>query len=399
MEAKKKDFSKKSDEGASVDAAKEPTSTATKKRPASSAVAPKPKRPFFKKLGTADAAAKPSLVRPSAPLAGEEGVPPPQASTLPREHKEASPKVTTEGDAAAKAAVDKMVADQVDAPGAAANVGGATTSSSREGKGKESEGPSAGDAPMPPPAPSTVDMFKRMRRAEVANIPPSGGFSSEEKDKILSDVYDAIPEEYLFIRCAKGRHYCFDMHKEMLKHKDQIENHEKYAEKKARLINADADKKIKSEANALKKAEEDAQDYEKKLLEHEERLTVLRKEYSSVLERVTNFSSKVDALEKKLKATQDEIEAVPGEASSSFKPGEESILENARRAWDQSMDGKDFSCFKRRISYQMAVSTARRLGLDPPEFFSEGGDEDVEEEEVNSPKGQDVQDGSSTTPH
>ena len=40
-------------------------------------------------------------------------------------------------------------------------------------------------------------MFKRMRRAEVANIPSSGGFNSEEKDKILSDVYAAIPEEYV----------------------------------------------------------------------------------------------------------------------------------------------------------------------------------------------------------
>ena len=78
--------------------------------------------------------------------------------------------------------------------------------------------------------------------------------------------------------------------------------------------------------------------------------------------------------------------------------GEESILESTQRAWDQSMDGKDFSWFKRRISYQMAVSTARRLGLDPPEFVSDG-EEDMEEEEVNSPEGQDVQDGSSTAPH
>ena len=42
-----------------------------------------------------------------------------------------------------------------------------------------------------------VDMFKRMRRAEVASIPPSDGFSSEAKDKILADVYAAIPEEYV----------------------------------------------------------------------------------------------------------------------------------------------------------------------------------------------------------
>ncbi|XP_056688969.1 uncharacterized protein [Spinacia oleracea] len=360
VEAKKKESSKKSDEGASGDAAKEPTSLATKKRPASSAVAPKPKgqqRPFFKKLGTADAATKPSLARPSTPLAGG-GAPIPQVSTLPPEPKETSPKVTVEGDSAAKAAVAEVVTDQVDVPGAAVNVGETTTSSSREGKGKESQGPTVGDASMPPPAPSAGEMFKRMRRAEVANIPPSGGFSSEEKDKILSAVYDAIPEEYLFIRCAEGRHYRFDIHKEMPKHKDQIENHEKYVEKKAREINEDADIKIKSETDALRKAEEDAQDYENKLLEHEERLAALKKGYSAVSERVTNFSSKVDALEKKLKATQDEIEVVRGKAASSFKLGEVSILENSRRAWDQSMDGKDFSWFKRRISYQMAVSTA-----------------------------------------
>ena len=46
----------------------------------------------------------------------------------------------------------------------------------------------------------------------------------------------------------------------------------------------------------------------------------------------------------------------------------------------------------------MAVSTARRLGLDPPEFVSDG-EEDMEEDEVNSPEGQDVQDGSSIAPH
>ena len=63
------------------------------------------------------------------------------------------------------------------------------------------------------------------------------------------------------------------------------------------------------------------------------------------------------------------------------------------------MVGTDFSWCKRRSSYQMAVSTARRLGLDPPEFFSDGEDEDAEEEKVNSPENQDVQDGSPTTPH
>ena len=36
-----------------------------------------------------------------------------------------------------------------------------------------------------------------MRQAEVASIPPSDGFSSEAKDKILSNIYDAIPKEYV----------------------------------------------------------------------------------------------------------------------------------------------------------------------------------------------------------
>ena len=39
--------------------------------------------------------------------------------------------------------------------------------------------------------------FQRMREAEVAEIPPSGGFSSEEKDKIPSTVYATIPKEYV----------------------------------------------------------------------------------------------------------------------------------------------------------------------------------------------------------
>ncbi|XP_056694626.1 uncharacterized protein [Spinacia oleracea] len=243
-------------------------------------------------------------------------------------------------------------------------------------------------------------MFKRMRWAEVASIPPSAGFSSEAKDKILAHVYAAIPEEYvrslpgidlrffgsiqslvldLFIRCAESRNYRFDMHNVMLKHKDQIENHEQYAEKTARLINLDADKKIALKTEELKKAEEDAEKYEEKLLEHEGRLAVLRKEYSSVLERVTDFSSKVNVLEGQLKAMQEKIEAVRKEAASSFKLGEESILESAQKAWDQYMDGKDFSWFKHRISPQITVLTARRLGLDPPEFVSDG-EEDIEED-------------------
>ncbi|XP_056699479.1 uncharacterized protein [Spinacia oleracea] len=120
VEAKKKDSTKKSDEGASGDASKEPTSSATKKRPASSAATPKPKRSFFKKLGTADATAKSSVSKPSAPLAGGEGAPIPQATNLPPKSKETSPKVAVDGDSVAEAAATEAATDKVDVPGAAA---------------------------------------------------------------------------------------------------------------------------------------------------------------------------------------------------------------------------------------------------------------------------------------
>ncbi|XP_056696673.1 uncharacterized protein [Spinacia oleracea] len=302
VEAKKKDSSKKSSEDASGDVAKEPTLPAMKKRPASSTEAPKPKRPFFKKMGTADAATKPSVPKPSAPLAEGE-VLPTQTFIPPPEQKEVPSQVDTERDFAAGAAANEVAVEQAEAADAT------TSSKEDKGKGKEAEAPSTDNASTSPAASPIVEMFKRMRRAEVASIPPSAGFSSEAKDKILVDVYAAIPEEYvrslpeidlgffgsiqslvldLFIRCAESRNYRFDMHNEMLKHKDQIENHEQYAEKTARLINLDADKKIKSKTEALRKAEEDAEKYKEKLLEYEERLAVLRKEYSSVSERVTN---------------------------------------------------------------------------------------------------------------
>ncbi|XP_056691686.1 uncharacterized protein [Spinacia oleracea] len=367
----------------------EPTLPATKKRPASSTEAPKPKQPFFKKMGPADAVTKPSVPKPSAPLAEGE-VPPIQTPILPPKQKEVPSPVDTEMDGTAGAAADEVAVDQTAAADAT------TLSREDKGKGKETEAPSTDNASTPPIA-SPI----------------------EAKDKIIADVYAAIPEEYvrslpgidlgffgsiqslvldLFIRCVESRNYRFDMHNEMLKHKDQIENHEQYAEKTARLINLDADKKIALKTEELKKVEEDAEKYEEKLREHEGRLAELRKEYSSVLERVTDFSSKVNVLEGQLKAMQGKIEAVRKEAASSFKLGEESILESAQKAWDQSMDGKDFSWFKRRISHQIAVSTARRLGLDPPEFVSDG-EEYIEEDEVNSPEGQDVQDGSSIAPY
>ncbi|XP_056695778.1 uncharacterized protein [Spinacia oleracea] len=334
----------------------EPTLPAMKKRPASSTEAPKPKRPFFKKMGPADAVTKPSVPKPSAPLAEGE-VPPIQTPILPPEQKEVPSQVDTEMDGTAGAAADEVAVDQTAAADAT------TLSREDKGKGKETEAPSTDNASTPPAA-----------------------------SPIGWDLHD------LFIRCAESRNYRFDMHNEMLKHKDQIENHEQYAEKTARLINLEADKKIALKTEELKKAEEDAEKYEEKLLEHEGRLAVLRKEYSSVLERVTDFSSKVNVLEGQLKAMQGKIEAVRKEAASSFKLGEESILESAQKAWDQSMDWKDFSWFKRRISHQIAVSTARRLGLDPPDFVSDG-EEDIEEDEVNSPEGQDIQEGSSIAPH
>ncbi|XP_056689294.1 uncharacterized protein [Spinacia oleracea] len=145
VEAKKKDSSKKSDEGASGDVAKEPTSSATKKRPASSTVAPKPKRPFFKKMGTSDAAVKPSVSKPSAPLAGGE-VLLNQASIPPSEHKEVSPQVDTEWDSAARAAADEVAAEQAEAADAT------TSSKEDKGKGKEVGAPSTDNASMPPPA-------------------------------------------------------------------------------------------------------------------------------------------------------------------------------------------------------------------------------------------------------
>lgn len=57
------------------------------------------------------------------------------------------------------------------------------------------------------------------------------------------------------------------------------------------------------------------------------------------------------------------------------------------------MEGTDFQWFQARIWHQMAVFAALHLGVDPPEFHSEG-----DEDEVNSPIEKDVQDGNSVAP-
>ena len=118
---------------------------ATKKRPASSTEAPKPKRPFFKKMGTADAATKPSVPKPSAPLAEGE-VLPTQTFIPPPEQKEVPSQVDIERDCTAGAAADEVAVEQTEAADAT------TSSKEDKGKGKEAEAPSTDNASMPPAA-------------------------------------------------------------------------------------------------------------------------------------------------------------------------------------------------------------------------------------------------------
>ena len=94
-------------------------------------------------MGTADAAAKPSVPKPSAPLAGGEVN---QASIPPPEQKEVPPQVDTEGDFAAGATADEVAAEQAEAADAT------TSSKEDKGKGKEAEAPSTDNASMPPAA-------------------------------------------------------------------------------------------------------------------------------------------------------------------------------------------------------------------------------------------------------
>lgn len=76
------------------------------------------------------------------------------------------------------------------------------------------------------------------------------------------------------IRLAEDRRYLANMHHELLDHKDQIENHEKYDEKKAEEIRTDMDVVIKSQTSSLRVAEANAKQNEEKLKEHEEKFVV-----------------------------------------------------------------------------------------------------------------------------
>ncbi|XP_056691850.1 uncharacterized protein [Spinacia oleracea] len=123
-------------------AVEEPTLPATKKRPASSTEAPKPKRPFFKKMGPAEAVTKPSVPKPSAPPAEGE-VPPIQTPIPPPEQKEVPSQVDTETDGTAGAAADEAAVDQTAAADAT------TLSREDKGEGKETEAPSTDNASTP----------------------------------------------------------------------------------------------------------------------------------------------------------------------------------------------------------------------------------------------------------
>ncbi|XP_056697318.1 uncharacterized protein [Spinacia oleracea] len=110
----------------------EPTLPATKKRPASSTEAPKPKRHFFKKMGTVDAAAKPSVPKPSTP---------------PAEGEEVPPQVDTKRDFSAGVVANEVAAEQAEAADAT------TSSKEDKGKGKEVEAPTDNASTSPAASP------------------------------------------------------------------------------------------------------------------------------------------------------------------------------------------------------------------------------------------------------
>lgn len=80
----------------------------------------------------------------------------------------------------------------------------------------------------------------------------------------------------LFIRFPEIRRYRGDMYLKLLKHKDVIENHEKYAENKAKEIWIDMQVTINAQVSALRLVEANAKDYDDNLKEHKDRLTTLR---------------------------------------------------------------------------------------------------------------------------
>lgn len=120
------------------------------------------------------------------------------------------------------------------------------------------------------------------------------------------------------------------MHLDLLKHKDQIVSHEKYV--------ADTDKEIKEEMQATIKAqvasllltESNAEKCETKLKEHERKLTKLTIDYSEITSRVAELAKKVEDLGAEVKEAQEEVDAIKHEASSSFKQGEEAVMEGVQ---------------------------------------------------------------------
>lgn len=133
-----------------------------------------------------------------------------------------------------------------------------------------------------------------------------------------------------------------DIHLELLKHKDENENHEKYAKNKAKGIQAEIQETIDAQVSALRLAETNAKQYETKLKEHEEKLTALITDYSDIATRVASLAKKVGALEGKVKEAQEEVRTIRREATSSFKLSDQAVMEGSQRAFDQEMEGMDF---------------------------------------------------------
>lgn len=178
------------------------------------------------------------------------------------------------------------------------------------------------------------------------------------------------------------------MHLDFLKHKDEILNHEKYVSDKAKEIKEETKATIDAQASALLLAETHAEQYETKIKEHEGKLTKLTTNYLDVASRVADLTKKVEALEAEVKTAQEDVGTIKQEEASSFRLGEEVVMDGSRQAWYQEMKGVDLECFRALISHQMVVIASQRLGVEPPEFHSDG-----DEEEVESPTNQDAQDG------
>lgn len=72
------------------------------------------------------------------------------------------------------------------------------------------------------------------------------------------------------------------MHLELLKHKDQILNHEKYGADKARHIKEEIQDTTNAQVSSLLLAESNTETYEAKLKEQEETLTKLSVDHKVV---------------------------------------------------------------------------------------------------------------------